>query len=142
MELLVKRIDKTLPLPEYQTAGSVGFDLYARIAVEIKPREIAIVPANLVVKVPSGYMLALISRSSTPRKKGLLKPHAIGVIDQDYCGENDELGIQVYNFTDQTVIVDRGERIAQAVVIPVQKVEFNEVENMNTIDRGGFGSTG
>jgi dUTP pyrophosphatase len=142
MELLVKRIDKTLPLPEYQTAGSVGFDLYARIAVEIKPREIAIVPANLVVKVPSGYMLALISRSSTPRKKGLLKPHAIGVIDQDYCGENDELGIQVYNFTDQTVIVDRGERIAQAVVIPVQKVEFSEVENMNTIDRGGFGSTG
>ncbi len=142
MELLVKRIDKTLPLPEYQTAGSVGFDLYARIAVEIKPQEIAIVPANLVVKVPSGYMLALISRSSTPRKKGLLKPHAIGVIDQDYCGENDELGIQVYNFTDQTVIVDRGERIAQAVVIPVQKVEFSEVENMNTIDRGGFGSTG
>lgn len=142
MELLVKRIDKTLPLPEYQTAGSVGFDLYARITVEIMPREIAIVPANLVVKVPVGYMLALISRSSTPRKKGLLKPHAIGVIDQDYCGENDELGIQVYNFTDQTVVVDRGERIAQAVVIPVQKVEFSEVENMNTADRGGFGSTG
>jgi dUTP pyrophosphatase len=142
MELLVKRIDKTLPLPEYQTAGSVGFDLYARIAVEIKPQEIAIVPANLVVKVPSGYMLALISRSSTPRKKGLLKPHAIGVIDQDYCGENDELGIQVYNFTDRTVVVEKGERIAQAVVIPVQKVEFSEVENMNTIDRGGFGSTG
>jgi len=142
MELLVKRIDKTLPLPEYQTAGSVGFDLYARIAMEIQPREIAIVPANLVVKVPSGYMLALISRSSTPRKKGLLKPHAIGVIDQDYCGENDELGIQVYNFTDQTVVVEKGERIAQAVVIPVQKVQFSEVKNMNTADRGGFGSTG
>jgi len=110
--------------------------------MEIQPREIAIVPANLVVKVPSGYMLALISRSSTPRKKGLLKPHAIGVIDQDYCGENDELGIQVYNFTDQTVVVEKGERIAQAVVIPVQKVQFSEVKNMNTADRGGFGSTG
>lgn len=138
----IKRIDKSLPLPVYETNGSVGFDLLARETIVIEPGLIELIPANVIVQVPKGYMLALISRSSTPKKKGLLKPHSIGVIDQDYCGEQDELKIQVYNFTDQLVTVEKGEKIAQGVFVRVDKFEFNEVEQMVAPSRGGFGSTG
>lgn len=137
----VKRIDKSLPLPVYETKGSVGFDLLARQTITIKPQKIELVPANLIVEVPEGYMLALVSRSSTPKKKGLLKPHSIGVIDQDYCGDQDELKIQVYNFSDKPTTVEKGEKIAQGVFIRVDKFDWNEVEQMNSESRGGFGST-
>jgi dUTP pyrophosphatase len=138
----IKRVDKSLPLPIYETKGSVGFDLLARETTIVEPKKIELVPANLIVEVPEGYMLALVSRSSTPKKKGLLKPHSIGVIDQDYCGDQDELKIQVYNFTNQTVTVEKGEKIAQGVFIRVDKFEWQEVDQMNSENRGGFGSTG
>lgn len=141
MKVKIKRIDKDLPLPVYETAGSVGFDLLAREDTVIEPGQIELVPANLVVQVPDGYMLALVSRSSTPRKKGLTKPHSIGVIDQDYCGENDELKIQVYNFTKEATTVQRGDKIAQGIFVRVDKFEWEEVEAMGNSDRGGFGST-
>jgi dUTP pyrophosphatase len=141
-KVTIKRIDKELPLPIYETTGSVGFDLLAREHTVIHPGEIELVPANLIVQVPEGFMLALISRSSTPKKKGLTKPHAIGVIDQDYCGETDELKIQVYNFTSQSVEVQRGEKIAQGIFIPISKFEWDEVDTMSSPNRGGFGSTG
>jgi dUTP pyrophosphatase len=141
MKVKIKRIDKSLPLPVYETAGSVGFDLLAREDTAIDPGSIELVPANLVVEVPKGYMLALVSRSSTPRKKGLIKPHSIGVIDQDYCGDGDELKIQVYNFTKDPVTVEKGEKIAQGIFMRVDKFEWEEVDSMNNSDRGGFGST-
>ena len=141
MKVKIKRIDKDLPLPVYETAGSVGFDLLAREDTVIEPGQIELVPVNLVVQVPDGYMLALVSRSSTPRKKGLTKPHSIGVIDQDYCGENDELKIQVYNFTKEATTVQRGDKIAQGIFVRVDKFEWEEVEAMGNSDRGGFGST-
>ena len=84
----------------------------------------------------------LVSRSSTPRKKGLTKPHSIGIIDQDYCGETDELKIQVYNFTDSPVVINKGDRIAQGIFVPVVKAKFLEVDSHNQESRGGFGSTG
>lgn len=142
MQVNVKRIDPELPMPEFQTHGSVGFDLYARLDTTIEPKQIAIIPANLIVEVPEGHMLMLVSRSSTPRKKGLMKPHAIGVIDQDYCGPDDELGIQVYNFTDEAVTVERGERIAQAIFVKVALPELVETMEVASSSRGGFGSTG
>jgi dUTP pyrophosphatase len=140
-KIKIKRIDKTLPLPIYETSGAVGFDLVARETTLIDPSKIELVPANVVVQVPKGYMLALFSRSSTPQKKGLLKPHSVGVIDQDYCGDNDELKIQVYNFTSQTVTVERGEKIAQGVFMRVDQFEWEEVDKMSSPDRGGFGTT-
>lgn len=138
----IKRIDKTLPLPVYETGGSVGFDLIAREDTVIQPKEIALIPGNVVVATPNGFMLMLVARSSTPKKKGLLKPHAIGIIDQDYCGDGDELKIQVYNFTDSEVKVERGEKIAQGIFVRVDRFEWEEVDSMGTQDRGGFGSTG
>ncbi len=138
----IKKLDPSLEIPQYQTNGSVGFDLPSSADVTINPGEIQLIPTGLVVKVPVGLMLMLVSRSSTPRKKGLTKPHSIGIIDQDYCGETDELKIQVYNFTNQPVKIQKGDRIAQGIFVPVVKAQFVEVDSHNQESRGGFGSTG
>ena len=142
MKVKITRIDKALPLPKYETSGSVGFDFVAREDTEIQPHAVALVPGNVIVEVPLGYMLLVSLRSSTPRKKGLLKPHGIGVIDHDYCGPRDEIKIQVYNFTDKPVTVLRGEKIAQGIFVRVDKCEFEEVAQIKEESRGGFGSTG
>ncbi len=141
MRVEIKRIDKSLPLPVYQTGGAAGFDIMARERIEVRPKEIALIPGNVIVKVPEGYMLLLALRSSTPKRKGLLKPHGIGVLDSDYCGDEDELKIQVFNFSDNTVVVDRGERIAQGIFVRIDRAEWDEADKMGK-SRGGFGSTG
>lgn len=142
MKVNIKRIDKKLPLPVYETAGSVGFDILAREDVEIGPGEISLVPGNIIVEVPASYMLIVASRSSTPRKKGLTPPHGFGIIDHDYCGPEDEIKIQVYNFRDEAVRIARGEKIAQGVFVHIDKFDWNEVEEVKEKSRGGFGSTG
>lgn len=142
MKVKIKRIDKSLPLPQYETKGSVGLDLITRIDTTIEPEKIGLVPANIVVEVPCGYALILVSRSSTPLKKGLSTPHGIGIIDHDYCGEEDELKIQVYNFTNKAITLKKGDKIAQGLFVRVDKVEFTEMEKMENESRGGFGSTG
>ena len=141
-EVSIKRIDKSLPLPKYETNGSAGFDLICRETVTVLPQHIALIPANIIVKIPLGFMLLLTMRSSTPRKKGLVIAQGVGIIDNDYCGEEDELQIQVFNFMDHVVKVEKGERIAQAIFVPVITPSWNEVEQMSDISRGGFGSTG
>lgn len=141
LDVTIRRIDKALPLPTYATAGSVGFDLLCREDTEISPRKLGLVPGNVIVQTPPGYMLLVTLRSSTPRRKGLLIPHGLGIIDQDYCGEGDELMMQVYNFRDEAVMVKRGERIAQGMFVPILQVRWHEVEQMGQ-GRGGFGSTG
>lgn len=142
MKVKIKRIDKSLPLPIYETKGSVGFDLLAREDVEIKVGEIALIPANVIVEVPKGYALIVASRSSTPRKHGLTKPHGIGVIDNDYCGPEDEVKIQVHSFQNKDVTIKKGTKIAQGLFVKVDQLEFEEVEEMEGESRGGFGSTG
>ncbi|MBU2523951.1 dUTP diphosphatase [Patescibacteria group bacterium] len=141
MKVKIQRIDKELPLPVYETGGSVGFDLVAREDIEIKPGMIELVPSNCVVEVPAGYMLIVASRSSTPRKKGLTPPHGFGIIDHDYCGPEDEIKIQVYNFSPESVDVKKGEKIAQGVFVKIDKFEWEEVDNIKESSRGGFGST-
>ncbi|MGZ6368256.1 MAG: dUTP diphosphatase [Ktedonobacteraceae bacterium] len=141
LHVAIKRIDTDLPLPTYATAGSVGFDLMCREDREIAPRTVELIPSNVIVKIPAGYMLMLTLRSSTPLRKGLLIPNGVGTIDQDYCGEGDELKVQVFNFQDEAVTVWRGERIAQGIFIPVMSVRWHEVDEMGQ-GRGGFGSTG
>lgn len=142
MKVRIKRVDSSLPLPKYETAGSVGFDFIAREEVQVAPQEIALVPGNLIVEIPHGFMLAVTLRSSAPRKKGLLIPHGFGVIDQDYCGPEDEIKIQVLNFTKEPVTIHRGDRIAQGIFVPVTVVNWEEVDQIKDSSRGGFGSTG
>ena len=141
MKIKIKRIDKGLPLPKYETSGSVGFDFLAREDTLVKAKSIALIPGNVIVETPVGYMLKIALRSSTPKRKGLLSPHGVGVIDQDYCGNEDEIKIQVYNFTNQDVLVEKGEKIAQGVFVKIDKFEWEEVDEMNKKTRGGFGST-
>jgi dUTP pyrophosphatase len=141
MNVKITRLDPSLPLPTYATAAAAGFDLTAAYDVEIPPREIRLVGTGLVMKVPDGHFLGIFARSSTPIKRGLIVSNGVGVIDSDYCGVADEIKIQVLNVTDATVIVRRGDRIAQGIVLPAPHVTFEEVA-ASAHSRGGFGSTG
>lgn len=142
MNIKIKRVDQSLPLPEYQTSGAAAFDLYSRIDMTIPPKNIAKIPTNLIIKIPTGYLLAIVTRSSTAVKKGLSLLQGFGVIDQDYCGPEDEILYQVYNFTDNEVKIERGERVGQAAFLRVDQMEWEEVEAMTSANRGGFGTTG
>lgn len=142
MHVSVQRVDLTLPLPQYHTKGSVGFDLLTRETTVIAPGEIALVPGNVIVKIPQGYALFIVPRSSLPRKKALVCPHSIGVIDQDYHGPEDEILVQVQNVSDAPVTVERGERIAQGIFVKVEQATWDEVDGHGAATRGGFGSTG
>lgn len=142
MKVAIKRIDTTLPLPAYQTPGAAAFDLYSRVDMIIPPKSLAKIPTNLIVKIPAGYLLSIVTRSSTASKKGLSLLQGFGIIDQDYCGPTDEILYQVYNFTDAEVKIERGERVGQAAFLRVDQMEWNEVAEMTAPDRGGFGTTG
>lgn len=138
----IQRVDTSLSLPKYESAGAVGFDLITRETTVIEPGKIALVPGNVIVKVPEGYALLIIPRSSLPRKKALVCPHSIGVIDGDYHGEKDEILVQVQNVSSAPVTVERGERIAQGIFVKVEKAVWEEVDAHGKETRGGFGSTG
>lgn len=140
-EIEIYRIDKSLELPKYETAGSFAFDFLAREETVIEPQNIGLIPGNVIVKCPKDLALLILPRSSTPRKKGLSFPHSVGLIDGDYHGEKDEILIQVYNFTKESVIIEKGERIAQGLFTKVEQVKFTETHSPSEISRGGFGST-
>jgi len=141
MKVKISRLDKKLPLPQYETEGATAIDLYARLDYTVEPQSLGFIPCNVIIEVPSGYMLVVVPRSGTPKKLGLSIPHGIGIIDQDYCGPKDEIKIQVYNFTNIAVHIQRGRRLAQAAFVRVDKVQWNEVENIKQNSRGAFGST-
>jgi len=92
--------------------------------------------------VPNGYFLGIFARSSTPLKRGLMVANGVGVVDSDYCGPADEVKVQVINVTDASVLVKRGDRIAQGIVLPAPRVAWQEVDEVEQPTRGGFGSTG
>ena len=141
MDAAITRIDTTLPLPQYESTGAAGFDFVTRETTVIEPGVIGLVPGNVVIKVPEGHMLLIAPRSSLPRKKGLVCPHSIGVIDQDYHGPEDEILIQVQNITKAPVTVERGERIAQGIFVRIDRANWAEVQDHGAQTRGGFGST-
>lgn len=144
MKIKIKRIDKTLPLPEFKTSGSVGFDLHARTDAVVAPGELALIPLNIIIEIPDGYFLAVLPRSSTFKNtEGLMMAQHLGVVDRDYAGPEDELFFQAYNVTKTSAKVERGQRIAQGLILPIQTdVEWTEEEVILEKSRGGFGSTG
>jgi dUTP pyrophosphatase len=89
MQVMIQRVDPSLPLPRHESNGAVGFDFVTREDTTIAPGAIGLVPGNVIVKVPDGTALLVIPRSSLPRKTGLVCPHSIGVIDGDYHGPKD-----------------------------------------------------
>jgi dUTP pyrophosphatase len=142
MRLQIKRLQPGIGLPEAATGRAAGFDLAAATDMDIPPRSIRLVGTGLVIAVPDGYFLGIFARSSTPLKRGLMVANGVGVIDADYCGPGDEIKIQVLNITDAPVTIVRGDRLAQGIVLPGPRVEWEEVEEMAVPTRGGFGSTG
>lgn len=142
MKVRIRRLDPAVELPRYQSRGAAAFDLASRDAVVIAPGEVQLVGTGLVVAVPEGHFLAVIARSSLPLRKGLLVANGLGIVDSDYRGEADEVKVEVYNFTSRPVSIERGERIAQGLILPVVHVVWEEVEESGGPSRGGFGSTG
>jgi dUTP pyrophosphatase len=139
----IRRLDRAVTLPDYQTPGAAGFDLAAAADVEIPAGAIALVPTGLVIQVPAGHFLGIFARSSTPLKRGLMVANGVGVIDEDYCGPADEVKIQLLNFTATPVHVKRGDRLAQGLFIPVTRATWQETAgDLREGSRGGFGATG
>lgn len=140
MKVKIKLVDKSLPVPEYKTAGAVGFDLYVRNNETIKPHEVVRMPANVAIQIPRGHFLLINGRSSTPGKFGLMV--FPGIIDPDFCGDEDEFSIQAMNLTNKTVKIERGLRVAQGILIKISKADFDVVSKMGNKSRGGYGTTG
>ncbi len=116
-------------------------DLRANRTYELKKGEFALIRLGVAMKLPEGYEAHLAPRSSTFKKWHILQVNSVGVIDNSYSGDNDEWMMPVYA-TEDTVI-NRGDRIAQFRIIKKQpEVEFETVEKLDDISRGGFGSTG
>lgn len=141
MQVKIKRFDKSLPLPAYKTAGAAAFDLCSRVDITVPLHQVTIIPLNIAVEVPKGYHSILMSRSST-QKLGLTPANGIGLIDQDYCGDNDELHFAVINHTDHEIVIEKGTRLAQLLIQKTETVELLEVDHLESSDRGGFGTTG
>lgn len=141
MKVRITKIHPDAVLPEYKTPGACAFDLVCVEDAAIPPKGIADLPTGLVFCIPAGYMLMVASRSSTP-KKGLTLPHGVGVIDQDFCGPEDQLQLRVMNFTEAPVQIRKGDRICQGAFVRVDRAEWEEGGTVTDKTRGGFGTTG
>jgi dUTP pyrophosphatase len=132
-----------LPLPAYATPGAAGMDLLAAVAapVTIDPGKRALIPTGLAIALPPGFEMQVRPRSGLALRNGILLPNSPGTIDEDYRGE---IQVILLNAGDAPFTVERGMRIAQAVVAPVVRAEWREVESLDDTSRstGGFGSTG
>lgn len=137
----IKKIDKELDDIGYQTEKSAGIDLYSRIDTIIPANSAKLIPLNVVVETEEGCMTALLPRSSLFKKKGLILANSVGVIDRDYCGDNDEIMAMLLNMSIEPVSISKNERICQMIVIQIKTPEIEFVDSMDNEDRGGFGST-
>jgi dUTP pyrophosphatase len=137
----IKLFDSTLPLPQYHSPLAAGFDLYTRKDTIIKPQEIALVPTNIALQPPPDFWFLLAARSSL-QKLGLQLVNGIGVIDPDYCGNDDEIKIILRNFSPKKITLKNGERLAQAILIPRFQAQFIPTSKLTSSNRGGIGSTG
>jgi dUTP diphosphatase len=142
MHVRIKRLGTHVALPRYESGAAAGFDLAAASDLEIPPGAVRLVPTGLVIEVPPDMFLGIFARSSTPLKRGLMVANGVGVVDPDYCGPTDEVKIAVLNFTAAPVAVRAGDRLAQGILLPVTRVVWNEVDEIDRASRGGFGSTG
>ncbi|PHR95393.1 MAG: dUTP diphosphatase [Oceanobacter sp.] len=143
INIAVKRLDNAgdLPLPSYETTGSAGMDIRAAESLVVAPGKRALVATGLAYAIPQGYEIQVRPRSGLALKKGISLPNSPGTIDSDYRGE---LKIILINHGDEDFTIERGDRIAQIVVAPVQRGTLVEVADLDDTQRGsgGFGSTG
>lgn len=131
------------PLPEYETTGSAGLDLRAQLhePVMLKPLQRALIPTGLYIELPEGNEAQIRPRSGLALKKGVTVLNSPGTIDSDYRGE---IKVIMINLSNETTVINTGERIAQMIISKFEKVQLKEVDELNETERGegGFGHTG
>ena len=139
----IKKLTESAVIPTYGTEYSAGADLYAdtKENVVIKAHETKLIKTGISLEIPEGYAGLIYARSGLASKKGLAPANKVGVIDADYRGE---IMVALHNHTTEDKEISPQERIAQLVITPFLKVDFNEVDNLSETVRGegGFGSTG
>ena len=132
-----------LPLPSYATAGAAGMDLLAAVSepVTLAPGQRALIPTGLAIALPPGHELQIRPRSGLALRHGIVLPNSPGTIDEDYRGE---VQVIMLNTGDTPFAIERPARIAQAVLAPVMRATWQEVDTLDETvrDQGGFGSTG
>lgn len=131
------------PLPEYSTVSSAGMDIRANLEepVVLKPLERMLIPTGLYMELPEGYEAQIRPRSGLAIKKGISVLNTPGTIDADYRGE---IGIILVNLSNETFVVEHGERICQMVINKVEHITWDQAESLEESERGagGFGHTG
>ena len=143
MKVRIKKLSDRAIIPTYGSAGSAGGDLYSAEENEvlIAPSQTVLIGTGLAVEIPDGYVGLVYARSGLATKSGLAPANKVGVIDSDYRGE---IKVALHNHSTEPKVIAKGERIAQMVIAPYLKVEYDEVEDLSDTIRGdgGFGSTG
>jgi len=131
------------PLPSYETSGSAGMDIRANLdaTVELKSFERTAIPTGLFIELPVGYEAQIRPRSGLSLKTGLSIPNSPGTIDSDYRGE---IKVIVANLSNEPILIQDGDRIAQMIIARYEKIEWKISESIESSERGegGFGSTG
>ena len=143
VKIFIKKINRKVITPKYKTDGSSGVDLSAFLDKEvvIKPNSSELIPTGLQVAIPEELEIQIRPRSGLAAKESIGVLNSPGTIDSDYRGE---LKIILFNHGKEDFIINNGDRIAQMVLVPIVKMEFEEVDSLpNTVrGQGGFGSTG
>jgi dUTP pyrophosphatase len=143
MKVNIKRLNENAIVPTYGSEYAVGADLYACITDDttIVPNETKLIKTGIAIEVPEGYGAFIYARSGLASKRGLAPANKVGVVDSDYRGE---VMVALHNHSNEAQVISKGERIAQMVIAPFLKAEFEVVEELSDTVRGagGFGSTG
>ena len=143
VKVLIKRLDPKVKLPSYKTEGSSGMDLMAftEKPITIHPGKSSLIPTGLSIAIPEDTEVQIRPRSGLAAKSNISVLNTPGTIDSDYRGE---LKVILFNHSNKDFIVNNNERIAQMILAPILKVDFEEVDSLPDSIRGsgGFGSTG
>ena len=127
--------------PYYETEGSAGMDLRATERMVLLPNQEKMVGSGICIEIPKGYFGLVCSRSGLSHREGLVIGSGVGVIDSDYRGE---IKLPMKNHDDTVHIIDKGDRVAQLIIVPYEKVNLIQTDTIGDTERGvgGFGSTG
>ena len=142
LQVLITRLDETIPLPTYAKGGDAGADIVSRIDITLKPGERALVPTGISIALPDGYAAFVHPRSGLALKHGVTMVNAPGTVDAGFRGELQ--CIMINHDPLESITFKKGDRIAQLVIQKVERAEFVEVQELPGSGRGtgGFGSTG
>jgi dUTP pyrophosphatase len=142
LQVLITRLDPSIPLPAYAKGGDAGADIVTRVDVTLQPGERALVPTGIAIALPDGYVALVHPRSGLAIKHGVTMVNAPGTVDAGYRGELQ--CIMINHDPKEVITFHKGDRIAQLVIQKVERAEFVEVKDLPGSGRGtgGFGSTG